>query len=300
MIDSLSAAIRFRIVRLLLLHWQPFVIVEEVHCCSRTMYSIRENIFMYSSSFKSQFRLKEAFRKMFKTAENDLIVYLEDQSWIMQKEMIWYIWEKWDINVHRFMISRILKRRRWSNKKEQRVEVRQNEKLRLNWIADMLRLMIEQLVFVNESLFNEITDWRHQVYVFVDQSARYQVFIFRMREHCWSVLLIYTKDEYLFCIDIRKNWFNDKTFFRWIADELLSLCSFFSTLKSVIIMNNASVHCNHRIKELIISHECQISYLSRWIDNLSLIWMSDAIFVSLLIKLQSYKTHLQRIKDLSS
>ncbi len=99
MIGPLSAAIRFRIVRLLLLHWQSPVIVEEVHCCSRTMYSIRENIFMYSSSFKSQFRFKEIPCKMFKTAENNLIVYLEEQSWTMQKEIIWYIWKKWSINV---------------------------------------------------------------------------------------------------------------------------------------------------------------------------------------------------------
>ncbi len=297
MIDSLSAAIRFRIIRLLLLHWQFFVIVEEVHCCSRTMYSIRENIFMYSSSFKSQFRLKEASCKMFKTAENDLIIYLEDQSWVMQKEMIWYIWKKWDINVHQFMISRILKRRRWSNKKEQRVEVRQNDELRLNWIADMLHLIIKQLVFVNESLFNEITDWYHQVYVLIDQSTHYQVF--RMKEHCWSVFSTYMKDEYLFCIDIHKNWFNDETFFQWLADELLFLCSFFSTLRSVIIMNNASIHCNSWIEELIILHECQISYLFHWVDDLSLI-MSDVIFVSLLIELQFHKTHLQHIKNLSS
>ncbi len=102
MIGSLPAVIRFRIVWLLLLHWQLVIIFEEVHCCSRTVYSILENLFMYSSSFKSQFRSKEVSRKLFKTAENDLIVYLEEQSWVMQKEMIWYIWKKWDINVHRF------------------------------------------------------------------------------------------------------------------------------------------------------------------------------------------------------
>ena len=264
MTGPLSAAIRSRIVRLLLLHWQPVVIVEEVHCCSRTVYSMLENIFMYSSSFKPQFRPKGIFRKVFKAAENGLIAYLEEQPWVMQKEMIWYIWEEWDINVHQFTISRILKRRRWSNKKGQRVEVRQNDELRLNWIADMLRLTAEQPVFVNESLFNETTGWRHQAYAFVDQPARYQVF--RTREHCWSVLSIYTKDEYLFCIDIREDWFNDKTFFRWLADELLSLCSFFSISRSVIIMNNVSVHCNSRIEELIISHECQISCLPHWIE----------------------------------
>ena len=254
----LPASLRSRTLRLLLLHWAPWAIAEEVHCCPATVYNIQENLFMYNSPFRPQFRSKEAPRKVFKAAENDLIVYLEEQSWTMQKEMIWYIWKKWDINVHRFTISRILKRRRWSNKKEQRVEIRQNDELRLNWIADMLRLTIEQLVFVNESLFNEITGWRHQVYAFVDQSARYQVF--RTRKHCWSVLPIYTKDEYLFCTDIREGWFNDETFFRWLADELLSLCSFFSASRSVIIMNNASVHCNSRIEELIISHECQISY----------------------------------------
>ncbi len=80
MIDSLSAVIHFRIIWLLLLHWQSFIIIKKVHCCFRMMYSILKNIFMYSSLFKSQFRFKEILCKMFKTAENDLIVYLENQS----------------------------------------------------------------------------------------------------------------------------------------------------------------------------------------------------------------------------
>ncbi len=46
----------------------------------------------------------------------------------------------------------------------------------------MLRLTAEQLVFVNESLFNEITGWRHQAYASVGEPARYQVS--REREHC--------------------------------------------------------------------------------------------------------------------
>ncbi len=212
MSKSLSASLRFKILRLLLLHWTSSTIAEEIHYCSVTVYNVQENLFMYNSSFRSQFRLKDASWKIFKIAENDLIVYLEDQSWIMQKEMIWYIWKKWDINVHQFTISRILKKRDWSNKKEQHVEVRQNNELRLNWVANMLRLMIEQLMFMNEFLFNEITNWHHQIYAFVDQSARYQVF--RTREHCWSVLSIYMKNEYLFCINIHENWFNDKTFFQ--------------------------------------------------------------------------------------
>ncbi len=64
---------------------------------------------MYNSPFRSQFRPKGAPRKVF--AENGLIAYLEEQPWTMQKEMVWYIWEEWGINVHQSTISRILKRR---------------------------------------------------------------------------------------------------------------------------------------------------------------------------------------------
>ncbi len=37
------------------------------------------------------------------------------------------------------------------------MSVRQNDELRLNWVADLLRLTAEQLVFVDETLFNETT-----------------------------------------------------------------------------------------------------------------------------------------------
>ncbi len=167
------------------------------------------------------------------------------------------------------MISRILKRRRWSNKKRQRVSIRQNNELQLNWIVDLLQLMIEQLIFVDETLFNETMKWHHQVYASVDELARYQVS--RKRKHCWSVLSIYMINDYLFCTDIREDWFNDKIFFQWLADKLLSLCSFFSISKSVIIINNISIHCNAHIEKLIISHECEIRYLSSYSSNFNFV-----------------------------
>ncbi len=269
---SLDSFIRFKIVRLLLLHWRSLAIAEEVHCHFDIVYNIQENLFIYHSPCRPQFRLKRIPRKVFPAAEDSLITYLKQQSWAMQKEMMWFLWKEWDLNVHQFTISRILKRRRWSNKKEQRVSIRQNDELRLNWIADLLQLTTEQLVFVDETLFNETTRWCHQVYASVGESARYQVS--RKREHCWSVLSTYTIDDYLLCIDIREDWFNGEAFFRWLADELLSLCSFFSASKSVIIMNNVSIHCNARIEELIISHECEIRYLSSYSSNFNFIELS--------------------------
>ncbi len=132
MLKSLSASFCFKILHLLLLHWCFKVIIEKIHCHFNIIYKIQKNLFMYNSFFRFQFQFKDASWKIIKITENDLIVYLEEQLWVMQKEMIWYIWKKWDINVHQFMILRILKKRRWSNKKRQRVSIRQNDELRLN------------------------------------------------------------------------------------------------------------------------------------------------------------------------
>ncbi len=117
---------------------------------------MQENLFMYDSFFRSQFRSKIIFQKFFSVAEDFLITYLKQQSWIMQKEMMWFLWKKWDIHVHKFMIFRILKKKHWSNKKRQYVSIKQNDELQLNWIVDLLQLMTEQLVFINKTLFNEI------------------------------------------------------------------------------------------------------------------------------------------------
>ncbi len=146
-------------------------------------------------------------------------------------------------------IFRILKKRHWSEKRKQRVGIRQNDELRLNWIADLLQLTAEQLVFVDETLFNETTGWCHQAYASVGESARYQVS--RKREHFWSVL--------------------------WISDELLPHCNAFPAARSVIIMNNASIHCNARIEELITSHGCEVRYLPPYSSDFNSIELSFSV-----------------------
>ena len=124
MTDQLASTLRSKILRLLLLHWRSDVIAEEVHCHFTTVYRFQKNLFMYDSSFRSQFRFKDASWKIFSITEDSLITYLKQQSWAMQKDMMWFLWEKWDIHVHRFTIFRILKKRHWSSKKKQRVSIR--------------------------------------------------------------------------------------------------------------------------------------------------------------------------------
>ena len=146
MTGPLTPALRSKILRLLLLHWIPSAIAEEVHCHRNTVYTMQENLFMYDSPFRPQFRPKSAPRKVFPAAEDFLITYLKQQPWAMQKEMMWFLWKEWSIHVHQFTISRILKKRHWSNKKEQRVSIRQICcSWRLNSLSSSMRLCSTRL-----------------------------------------------------------------------------------------------------------------------------------------------------------
>lgn len=57
----------------------------------------------------------------------------------------------------------------------------------------MLDLVTEQLVFIDETAFNETTEWRLRAYAPIDQPARYHGDIRRGR--LWTVLPAYTCDD---------------------------------------------------------------------------------------------------------
>ena len=230
---------------------------------------------MYGSAYRPQFRPKGCPRKLHSTAEDSLIKYIEDQPWAMQKEMIWFLWEEWGLYIHQSTISRTLKRRRINTKNAQRVGHRQNDELRLNWIAELLHVTAEQLVFIDETLFNESTGWRHRVYAPIGQNGRYHADPTRGRS--WSVLSAYTVNEYLPRTGFKEGWFNAETFFRWIVDELLSHCDVFPAHRSVIIMNNASIHCNPRIEEVIRQHGCEVRYLPPYSPDFNSIELSFSV-----------------------
>ena len=187
---TIPAAIRSRLVRYILLKWSPADIAAEVHCALSTVYQIRDNMFFYDSPFRPTFRPMGACRKITVAAGDSLKKYLEEQPWAYQKEMVWFLWEEWGIFVHQSTISRFIKKIQWSNKKGQRIGHRRDDDLRLHWIADLLHVTAEQMVCVDETLFNEMTGWRHRAYAPIGQPARYHAD--RKRGVSWSVLPAYT------------------------------------------------------------------------------------------------------------
>ena len=245
---SLPPIIRSRIVRLLLLDWCPDAIADEVHCHVSTVYRMLDNMFRYGTPSKPHFRVSGCPRKITVAAEKGLLAALTERPWLSQTEMVWYLWEEWGLNIHRSTVSRVLKRAGWNRKKAQRLGERRNEELRRGYIADMLNITTEQMVFIDESLFNETTGWRHYAYAPIEQPGRYHAS--RTRGHSWSILPAYTIDGFLPCTGVKEGWFNGQAFYRWVSDELLPQCNPYPQPKSVIIMDNASIHCNQRIEQV--------------------------------------------------
>ena len=137
------------------------------------MYLIQQNLHIYGSPCRPRIRQTGAPRKVSKAAENDLISWLEEQPWAQQSEIVWYLWEEWRLQVHRSTISRILKRQKWTQKTGRRVGERQNEELRMHWIAELLDIVAEQMVYIDGSMFNETTGWQHRSWAPVGQEGQY-------------------------------------------------------------------------------------------------------------------------------
>lgn len=279
MASFLPTSMRSKIVRYLLLHWRSDVIAAEVHCNTAIVYNIQFNLFIYDSSCPPKTRRKNASRRVSKAKKNDLIRWLKEQPWAQQSELIWYLWKKWKLHVHRSTIFRILKRKKWNEKTDRRVDERQNKSLRMHWIAELLNVVAKQLMYVDKSLFNETTNWRLRNWAPIDHEKKYHVD--RQKDHGWSVLPAYTLNDYLFCTAIKKKWFNEKELYDWIANQLLPHCNAFSAHQSIIIMNNVFIHVNFRIEEMIETHGCQVRYLfSYFLDFNSIEFIFSVLKVS--------------------
>ena len=103
----------------------------------------------------------------------------------------------------------------------------------------------EQLVFIDESLFKLATMWRSIAYAPIGDPARYQADI--RRGDTYSILPAYTTEGYLPCTGVKKGIFNVEHLLDWLANELLPLCNEYPNTRSIIVLDNASIHCDPRI-----------------------------------------------------
>lgn len=270
----LDPALRSQIVRLISTWWTDQAIAKELHVGLTSVSRIHRNLRMYGSPTKPQLRPRGCPRKITIAGEESLLEFLRRQPWAQLDEMVWFLWEDQGIHTHNSTVCRVLKRRRMSSKKARRVSRRQSLELRNAWRAQMASLHAEQLVFLDESTFNEATGNRGMAWAPIGEPARWHDDTDRGRS--WSVLPAYTTDGYLPCTGVRFGHYNIESFLEWL-DELLPHCQPYPKPRSVIVMDNVSLHCNPAIEQKIQAAGCLVRYLPPYSPDYNPIEMSFSV-----------------------
>lgn len=250
---------RAKAVRYLLLRWKPEDIAHEIRCHPSTIYRIQANLWKYGTSVKPHIRLKGQPCKITPATEALLIDFLVRNPTSNQTEMAWFMWEECGVSVTQSTVSRVLKRVKWTKKKARRQAQALSLDLRRGYLSEMACIRAEQMVFLDESMFNETTGWRLTAWAPLGEAARYLGDL--NRGHAWSFLAAYSSQGYLPGWVIKEGYFNTLSFHQWLVDELLPRCNAFPGLNSVIIMDNASSHCDPMIADCIRERGCLVRYL---------------------------------------
>src|SRR6266536_3901692 len=119
----------------------------------------------------------------------------------------------------------------------------------IDYKTQMVGIHAEQIVFLDEVLFNEITGWRASVWAPIDKTARY--IGDRNRGYSWNLLTGYIVDDYLPYYKTKEGYYNKKKFLRWLEVDLLPCYKAYPGKNSVIIMDNTGSYTDDRIINII-------------------------------------------------
>jgi transposase len=114
---------------------------------------------------------------------------------LYQDEIAQYIWVEFGVDLDIPQVSRLLKDERISRKKVLVSAAQQNEVLIAAWRMKMAEWDARQLIFVDESAYNERTGDRRYSWAPVGRSAKIKRWL--KKSIRWSVLPAYTLEGYL-------------------------------------------------------------------------------------------------------
>jgi transposase len=175
---------------------------------------------------------------------------LDKQPWFYQDEIRDFLFEVYDIIVDQSTISRALQRIEITRKRLKVVAVQRNKELRIDWQYNLMNFTTEQLIFVDESGSDERTGDR--MYGWAGKGIRAQVSRWLANRDRVSLLLAYTIKGYIASRTFKGTCTGD-IFEDFIIEQVLPICNAYPARRSVIIMDNASVHYSNKIKILEVA-----------------------------------------------
>ncbi|ESZ89882.1 transposase [Sclerotinia borealis F-4128] len=172
-----------------------------------------------------------------------MMLVLDQFPWFYQDELKEFLFEAFDIDICLSTVRNALHRIKYTRKKI-RVEVAQrNERLRSIWLNSLQTFAADQLIFVDESGSDERTGDR--LYGYAKSGTKAVVSRWLSHRERVSVLPAYTVDGYIASTTFVGTC-NGDIFEDFIIEQLLPLCNPYPQPRSVIVMDNASIHHSNR------------------------------------------------------
>ena len=152
----------------------------------------------------------------------------------------------------------LFKRRKWSRKQLKRISLNRSEVLRRGYLDDIRQFVAEDLVFLDESIFNEKTGWRYHGYAPTGTVPEINADINRGKT--WSICAAMTLDGYLPCTVLKEGYFNTGDFLVWLQEKLLPEVNRL-WFPMVIVMDNLSIHAKEEVRQIIEEAGHVVRYL---------------------------------------
>ena len=159
------------VVCYLMLDWRSNVIAREIFIDLITVYEWQNNLMRYDSVTKSHIFVMSWSKKLSWQNEMMLLKWLLWNDWHMQDEMIYWLWNECRVMISQSTISYLIHKNKWSRKELWRISLNCSKKLRQWYHEKMSWFAAENLIFLDEFIFNEKTDWWYQAYASIDEKA---------------------------------------------------------------------------------------------------------------------------------
>ncbi|KAK9241695.1 DDE superfamily endonuclease-domain-containing protein [Lipomyces tetrasporus] len=233
-------------------------IAKELGCCTKTVKGIKHNFKLWQSHQAPSERPLGRPPKISDATLADLLEHLLRHPSADLEEMRSFVYDQFGVIVSASNISRTLKKSQWTKKKIRKNAAERSQVLRDDWLLRLSDWTAEQLMFVDEFAANEKTGDRKYGWAPVGVTPDESVPAFRSERY--SVLPCYTVDGYIAC-KILKGSFNQESFTAFIRDEVLPLSSRYPGPRSVLVMDNASIHKSQDLCRLCAEAGVRLEYL---------------------------------------
>ncbi len=219
------------------------IIVDVEEIIDKTVRKIRDRLKTYN---QHSFSKMSAMRQMFlihSAVRINLQHFLENQAWLYQNEMLYYLFNDWSIIIALFILFNALKIMKINWKYLKWETLKRLQKCQNLYFLNINQFTYEMLMILNESAVNEhIMHHKHNWTLYNISSCIIQSVKWSEKwSEKWSILLIYCFDNILIKHIHQKDI--SETHFEWfLINKILLKCSYFSKFKLMLILDNAFIH----------------------------------------------------------